>query len=187
MTGAVILAAGAGRRLGTVAKALLRVGDATYLQTITEKARAAGVDHVVVVVGAPHDRAVREEARRLSIESVVDNPDPDRGMATSIELGFRAVAQASRAFLWPVDHPFVATTTLGRLLAGIGAHDAARPTFEGRGGHPPLIASTLFSALSACSAEPEGARSVLARHDVINIAVDDRGVVRDVDRPEDLA
>lgn len=190
-TAAVIIAAGSGRRLGRVAKATLRTGTTTYLGRIVETARAAGVEHVVVVVGPPHDEVVRAEAHRLLIDprDVVDNPDPDRGMSSSIELGFRAVIRrwATRAFLWPVDHPFVTTKTLAALAKGLGTHDAARPVFGGRGGHPPLVAKLLFLPLAACGTDPEGARGVLAKRDVVAIEVEDPGVVHDIDTPEDLA
>ncbi len=189
-TAAVIIAAGSGRRLGGVAKALLRTGTTTYLGRIVDTARAAGVEQLVVVVGPPHDEVVRAEARRLEIDErdIVDNFDPGRGMASSIEIGFRAVMnRASRAYLWPVDHPFVTAKTLAALAKGLGTHDAARPIFDGRGGHPPLVAKLLFAPLSTCSKEPEGARSVLATRDVAGVEVDDPGVVHDIDTPEDLA
>ena len=187
MTGAVILAAGAGRRLGGVAKALLRLDDTTFLAAIAGKARAVGVEKLVVVVGTPHAHAVREEARRLAIADVVENPEPGRGMASSIELGFAAVTGCTAAYLWPVDHPFAATTTLALLADTLGAHEGARPRFAGRGGHPPLVAAALFAPLARCTRAPQGARSVLATRDVIDVPVDDAGVVHDVDTPEDLA
>jgi len=56
---AVIIAAGAGRRLGGVAKALLQTGTTSYLGRIVEIARASGAETIIVVVGPPHDAAVR--------------------------------------------------------------------------------------------------------------------------------
>lgn len=189
MSDAVIIAAGAGRRLGGVAKALLRTGSTTYLGRIVENARAAGAERIVVVVGAPHAAAVREEALRLGIAAadVVENPAPERGMATSIELGFRAMHGSRAAYLWPVDHPFVTLRTLALVERALGPYEVARPTYGGRGGHPPLVAAAVFDRLATCSTAPEGARSVIANADVIDVLVDDPGVVHDIDTPEDLA
>ena len=189
---AVILAAGAGKRLGTVAKALLRTGATSYLGRIADTARAAGVERLVVVVGPPHGEAVRHEAWRLGIDDrdIVENFDPGRGMASSIELGFRTLLAraATRAYLWPVDHPMVSGKTLEALAAGLATHDAARPAFSGRRGHPPLLAKLLFQPMATCSQNPEGARGVLAAcSDAVTIEVDDPGVVHDIDTPEDLA
>jgi CTP:molybdopterin cytidylyltransferase MocA len=185
--GAVVLAAGAGTRLGGVAKALLRAGDDTYLARIVRVARAVGVREIVVVVGPPFGDAVRAAVPGDAI--VVDNPAPERGMASSVALGFAAIAQTEvdAAWLWPVDHPLVEIETLQQLAGALDGHTVARPRFAGRGGHPPLVGRALFAALAACTDAPGGARDVLARADVVAVAVDDAGVVRDVDTPADLA
>ncbi|NVB81531.1 MAG: nucleotidyltransferase family protein [Kofleriaceae bacterium] len=185
MIGVVILAAGAGTRLGGVAKALLPARDgATFLSSILETARTIGLGEAIVVVGPPFGDAVRAAAEALGARVVV-NEHPERGMASSVAIGFGALT-CDAAWLWPVDHPHVDASTLRSLLAAIDGHDAARPVFEGRGGHPPLVARSLFAALAACTDAPGGARSVLARHDVIDVAVTDPGVVRDIDTPSDL-
>ena len=52
--GAVILAAGAGTRLGGVAKALLLRKDRTFLSNILASAGEVGLVRTIVVVGPPH-------------------------------------------------------------------------------------------------------------------------------------
>lgn len=180
--GAVILAAGAGTRLGGVAKALLRVGDRTYLQQIAATAREVGLADAVVVVGAPFGDTIAAHARELSLRVVV-NPDPSRGMASSIALGFAAIADTAvdAAWLWPVDHPHVRASTLQQLVTALRTHAAARPLYGGNGGHPPLIARAAFGALATCDRLPGGARDALRALDVVEISADDQGVVRDVD------
>lgn len=184
--GAVILAAGAGARLGGAAKALLPRGDRTYLAAITEAARAVGLADGVVVIGPPHGDAIAGHARALGLRVAV-NGEPARGMASSIAIGFAAIAEgaADAAWLWPVDHPDVRADSLARLVQALEDHDAARPRFEGRGGHPPLIARAAWPRLAGCASIPGGAREVLAGLDVAAIELDDAGVVRDVDTPED--
>jgi len=180
-------------RLGGVAKALLttagpppapgRAGTETFLARIARTARAAGVVEIVVVVGPPFERSVGDAALGLGLR-VVRNPEPARGMASSVAVGYEAIARApvDAAWLWPVDHPFVAATTLERLAAALGAHELAKPRFEGRSGHPPLVARARFDALAASESEAGGARAVLARtRRTIVVDVDDPGVVSDVD------
>lgn len=187
-TGAVILAAGAGLRLGGVAKALLRSpSGATYLEQIVATARAARLVAGVVVVGPPHGDEIAMHAKALGLRVVV-NQKPERGMASSVALGFAAIAETecAAAWLWPVDHPDVTVATLHALHAGRGIHDAARPVVGGRGGHPPLVARALWPQLAGCATTDGGARAVLAAADTVDIAVTDAGCVRDVDTPEDL-
>ena len=180
--GAVILAAGAGTRLGGVAKALLPCGEGTFLARITATAAAVGVAPaaIVVVVGAPFAALVAAHADELGLATVV-NPAPTRGMASSVACGFAALpAAVDAAFLWPVDHPLVTTATLAALLA----HGAGVPTWGGRGGHPPLVPRAHFAAL-VTGDHPDGARGALRA--LPRLAVDDPAVVKDVDLPADRA
>jgi CTP:molybdopterin cytidylyltransferase MocA len=172
--------------MGGVAKALLARGDRTFLQCILATANA---DDAVVVVGPPFGAAVAAHAIELGAR-VIENPDPDRGMASSVSLGFAALAGGAlqsaaaldAAWLWPVDHPDVRAATLDGLVAALGTHDVAQPRHGGRGGHPPLIRRRLFAQLAGCTTYPEGARSVISKADVIAVEVDDAGTVEDVDR-----
>ena len=189
MSAAVVLAAGAGTRLGGVPKALLVHHERTFLQHIVDTLRTVEGGPCIVVVGPPYGEVVGEHARSITgIEIVVvENPDPSRGMASSIALGFAALqGRRSRvydAYLWPVDHPFVKHETLAAL--GAAVKDAARPTYQGRGGHPPLIARPMWQRFATCDQIEGGARAVMAKLDVAHVPVDDPGVVRDVDTPED--
>lgn len=186
--GAVILAAGAGMRLGGIAKALLATADGqSFLSAILATAREVGLEDAVVVVGPPHAALVRAHADELGAR-VVDNFEPERGMASSVALGFAAIARTAcdAAWLWPVDHPDVAAATLRELVDALGSHDAARPVVGAHGGHPPLVARSLWAKLAACADVDGGARSVLATADVIDVAVNDAGCVRDVDTAADL-
>lgn len=186
---AVVLAAGQGRRLGGVAKALLPAGDRSFLTRIVETASAAGIaaEQIVVVVGAPFGDAVAAEAARLGARVVV-NPDPGRGMASSVAVGFAGLSDGEVALLWPVDHPAVAAETVRAVLAGAAAADVVVPRHAGRGGHPAAVARPVWAALAGCAGAPDGARSVL--HDPrwrrLDLPVDDPGVVRDVDDRDDL-
>ncbi len=181
---AVIVAAGAGARLGGVAKALLPAGDTSFLGRIVATARAAGVAELVVVVGPPFGIEVAAAAAALGA-AVVVNPDPARGMASSVALGFGVLAARgddapTAALLWPVDHPWVAAATVAALCA----HPDGVPVHGGRGGHPALVPRRLFAALAGCTDLPEGARGVL-RGALTRLEVADEGVIADVDHPAD--
>jgi molybdenum cofactor cytidylyltransferase len=188
-------------RLGGVAKALLPAGGGrTFLAQILATARAVGLDHAIVVVGPPFGDDVAKHARDLGADVAV-NDHPEQGMASSVAIGFHAIAGTGpkvegpgftpgpgidAAWLWPVDHPDVRDATLRALIDALGDRDAVRPVFAGRGGHPPLISRSLWPQLAACADAPAGARSVLAEADVVDLAVSDEGCVRDVDTAFDL-
>jgi molybdenum cofactor cytidylyltransferase len=192
----VILAAGAGQRLGGVAKALLRLaGGMTVLEAVVTCARAAGVARCVAVVGPPHDGVTTAEAARLGV-AVTYNPAPERGMASSVALGFEHLRaccpEAAIGLLWPVDHAAVQPETVRAVVRACATDGAVVPTYQGRGGHPAGFGRSLWPALAACMDAPEGARSVLrqlARDTpgrVLRLAVDDAGVLADIDTPSDI-
>ncbi len=185
---AVILAAGAGSRLGGIAKALLRRGEHSYLEAVAALARGTGAGELVVVVAEPHRLAVEAEAARLGLD-VVLNPTPERGMASSVAAGFgHALARfgANRALLWPVDHPAVTPATLATLAAATGP--IVVPVYLGGGGHPTLFDRAVWAELAACADLPDGARAVVRANPgrVTRVEVLDPGVVADVDLPQDL-
>ena len=190
---AVIVAAGQGARLGGVAKALLPLGNETFLQAILRTAKTAGVDAAVVVVAAPFADVVAAHAQACGA-AVVHNPAPQHGMASSIAVGFAAILQSpttiTGAWLWPVDHPWVNAATLN-LVRAAGAHfDAAIPMFESvdgaRGGHPVWIARAAWPAFADCAGLPQGARSALAALHTTRVLCDDSAVLRDCDTPLDV-
>ncbi len=196
MSVAIVLAAGAGNRLGGVAKALLCLADGrTFLSAVKETAERGGVTRFVVVVGPPHDEITRREAERLGM-LVVANPDPARGMASSVSLGFeRAQSQfdlGGPGLLWPVDHPLARADTVRAVAAATGRGEVAIPSFRGRGGHPTGFGRDLWQDLASCVSAPQGARSIIrglaSRHPerVKYLDVSDPGVVADVDTLNDL-
>ena len=86
--GAVILAAGASQRMGTP-KALLPWAGTTLLEHAVEQARAAGIEHIVVVLG-PATRHLEREPWLAEV-TVRCNPDPETGRSASIRMGSAAL------------------------------------------------------------------------------------------------
>jgi len=83
--------------------------------------------------------------------------------------------------------PFVRPSSIAAVRAALeGGADLVAPYFRARRGHPVGIASRYKQELLALGGD-EGAKALLARHEVLKIPVGDPGVIRDIDRPEDLA
>ncbi|WP_213958515.1 MULTISPECIES: NTP transferase domain-containing protein [unclassified Variovorax] len=88
--GAVLLAAGAGSRLGGRPKALLELGGVPLILRQLIALSGAGVDEVVVVLGH-HAEAVEAAVRTFPI-TLVHNPDPDAGQPSSVRIGLQALS-----------------------------------------------------------------------------------------------
>lgn len=190
MTGAVwagVLAAGQGSRLGGRPKALLELGGRSFLEVIASTAREGGAAGVAIVLGH-HAREVRPAARRFC-DLVALNPAPDRGMGSSASVLAAALPPGAAMLLWPVDVPDPRAATVRALIerAATAPGRVIVPAHHGRRGHPPLLPPAVVAALRDL---PDGARLdrfvEAAGGAPLELAVDDPGVARDVDRPEDL-
>jgi molybdenum cofactor cytidylyltransferase len=176
----VILAAGAGRRMGGRCKAALPLGEGTFLDAVVAAARAGGVADLVCVVAAPHAAETSALARARDVR-VVENAAPERGMISSIVAGLDALAGAGAdaALVWPVDCPYVRAPTVAAVVAAAARDRIVVPTFAGRGGHPTAFGAALWGELRDAASARDVVAADAAR--VVRLAVADEGVVRDVD------
>lgn len=182
----VVPCAGSSTRMGT-SKALLDAGGRSFLAAVVGCLVGGGCDPVVVVVGEGRD----DEARRARAAGalVVVNPDPGDGPITSVRLAVRALEGAAAGVaILPVDHPLVRPETVATLVETLlsGTAPLVLPVHDGRRGHPAVFGHTLFSHLLDPGLEA-GARSVVHAHleEAAQVAVDDPGVILDLDTPEE--
>jgi molybdenum cofactor cytidylyltransferase len=138
--GAVLLAAGAGERLGGRPKALLELGGVPLILRQLVALSGAGVDEVVVVLGH-HAEAVEAAIGAFPI-TLVHNPVPDDGQASSVRVGLRALSPKIDAVIVALaDQPLIDAQD---IVALIGAYkkrgDASmvvpRVAIEGREPEP---------------------------------------------------
>jgi molybdenum cofactor cytidylyltransferase len=182
--GAVVVAAGLSRRMGRE-KVLLRFGDRTVLERVIATLVASGVSERVAVVRADLPEA-GQIARAAGARTVV-NPRPQEEMLLSIRMGIAELPPDIDCFyVWPADHPAVAASTLGRLAQDAGRGRVVLPVLGGRRGHPALIGADLIQEIAAIPAG-EGLRYLWrARPEILTeVAVDDEGVLLDLNTPED--
>lgn len=190
MTGvvAVLLAAGAGRRMGAP-KALVRDGDG--VPWVVRGARVltdGGCGGVIVVAGAAAD-GVRAELLGEPV-TVVDAPDWRSGMAASLRAGLHAAAatDAAAALVHLVDLPDVGSAVIRRMLP-LAAPDAlARASYGTRitRGHPVLIGRDHWAGIASDTTGDSGGRGYLATHDVTTVDCADLATGVDADRPADV-
>ncbi|MFS8100753.1 nucleotidyltransferase family protein [Lentzea alba] len=179
----LLLAAGAGRRFGTP-KALVPLDGKLFVDRAAELLRAAGCEPVVVVLGAKADE-VRTQAS-LDGVTVVDNPNWETGMGSSLRTGLHAVGIADAVLVLPVDTPGVTVEALHRLMALAEPKALARAVYDGEIGHPVLIGSDHFAGVMASAAGDQGARDYLKANTVRHVECADVADGADIDQPGDL-
>lgn len=170
-------------------KALLPVDEETFVESAVETLRKGGCDPVVVVI-PPGDEA--EDLRSLIEKAggrAVVNPDPEAEQIDSLRVGLEAVATGPvGTVVLPVDFPLADPAVVARLIQAFRKRGApiVRPVYHSRPGHPVLFARDVWDELRQPDLE-SGARDVVHRHhsEIEDVPVEDRGVVVDVDTPED--
>jgi nicotine blue oxidoreductase len=200
---AVILAAGAGTRMGGP-KALLEFEGRLLVERAIGTALRGGCADVLVVLGASADD-VRQRADLRSARIVV-NEDWPEGMGSSLRSALRTLqligpsepkpgssesaAAIDAALILLVDQPFVGPPAVREVLdSWRGGARLASASYGGRRGHPVLLGREYWADAIASAKGDAGARALLAEHaaDLVLVPCDSLADPRDLDTPADLA
>jgi len=186
--GAVLLAAGRSERFGEANKLLASVGDDPVVRRAARTLVEAPLDERVAVVG--HEAKRVREVLPAGFD-VRENEAYREGQHTSVREGVEVARERGwDAVVFALgDMPFVAPETVRALRDAFkgGAGTIVAPTYRGERGNPVLFGRSHFGALASADND-EGGRRIVKRHpDAVYIPVEDAGVRRDIDRPNDLS
>ncbi|MEZ4553915.1 MAG: nucleotidyltransferase family protein [Dehalococcoidia bacterium] len=185
---AIILAAGASRRMGSP-KGLLPWGDRSLLAWEVDELMRSSVDDIVVVLGH-HAEDIRRSLGDGARYCVFNQRWP-QGRATSLAKGADALVAGGRAapeaiVIQNVDQPTRADI-IDRLVGELRSSGAevVQPSYLGKAGHPVVLAGSLIDELIGATEATQGLRAVLDRREVRLVPMDDEPVVRiDLDTPD---
>jgi molybdenum cofactor cytidylyltransferase len=191
--GVVILAAGAGRRFGG-GKLLALLDDRPLVQHVVDAVCDWGPAAVVAVLG--HDADVAELIVDWGPAVRVRNPEPDRGLASSLVLGVETAATVDPpldgVFIALGDQPRVRTATfvaLARAAADDGhAHPLVVPRYTDEPdavANPALLLRAAWPLVVGLTGD-RGMGPVIAAHPELVLRVPIAGANPDVDTPDDL-
>jgi len=197
--GAVLLAAGAGARLGGRPKSLLELGGVPLVMRQLVALSGAGVDEVVVVLGH-HADAVEAAIGQFPI-TIVRNPSPDDGQASSVRVGLRALSPRLDAVVVALaDQPLIDAQDIVALIGAFKKRGDAsmvvprvRIIGDGGGGealpgNPVIFDAGLRDEWLAGEADAACRKWRLAHPGRVHwLDTDNRRYRLDIDTPEDLA
>ena len=120
---------------------------------------------------------------------IVFCPDAETGMAASLVYALQCSEGEDDSAAWLIalaDMPFIQIPSYEKILHALreGAEIVA-PTYQHRRGHPIGISKRYLPDLLTLRGDV-GARSILQREAVLEMEVDDAGILRDVDTLADL-
>lgn len=184
----VLLAAGAGSRFGGD-KLMAPYGSGLLIDKSLDAALAAAPGEVVVVLGGGATALEAHLATRPGAFHVAACESWRDGLSASLKAGIAAVAGADAVAVFLGDMPEVPAGLVRHLAAAVQAGaPAAAPVCQGRRGNPVVLGADVLAQVAGLSGD-RGAGPLLealgARLSLI--PTDDKGVLFDVDRREDLA
>jgi molybdenum cofactor cytidylyltransferase/nicotine blue oxidoreductase len=158
-------------------KADLAVEGVRLVDRAVRVLRDSGCDPVIAVV---RPGAAPGGAR------AVENPEPQRGMRSSLELAVSAATDAEALAVVLVDLPGVTAAAVATVVAAWRPGRIAVASYAGRRGHPTVMSPALWREALTLAGADEGARGLLgARPDLVDeVAVS--GTATDLDTPDDL-
>lgn len=188
----LVLAAGAGRRLGLGPKALLRSSGRTLAECVIDALLSGGCREVTVVTGAGAEE-VATALRGLEHVRVAHNPEWAAGIGSSLCCGMNTIGPGSDVLITPVDRPGICQAEVQRVIS---AHRAGTITAAAHRdehghlhrGHPVLFDAIWTAEVVAAAHDDVGARELLAAHHDIVALVDcsDLDDGDDIDVPSDM-
>jgi molybdenum cofactor cytidylyltransferase len=164
MTGIIILAAGSSSRLGTPKQNLI-YKDQTLLQRAIETARVSECNPIIVILGA-NATVIRPTIQNSAI-NIIQNPDWQEGMASSIRLGImelqRIEPTITSIIVMLCDQPFVTPLLIDQLIQTKSEKGIVACAYNKTIGVPVLFDAKYFSELLLLKGN-DGAKKLLLKY-----------------------
>ncbi len=189
MISCIVLAAGLSQRFLSP-KALAEFNGRTIIEHVQEMLVETALNEIVIVLGHEQERIKHHLFNHKKIKSVY-NKNFNFGQTSSFQTGLKVLSpETSGVFLLPVDFPVVKKSTMDKLIIHVnqtGHKNILIPTFQGKKGHPPYFASSLFEEFHQLDFS-EGINTISHRHkdQVDLVEVDDSGVLETFNTREEL-
>ncbi len=182
MVGAVVLAAGEARRFGSP-KLLMPFGESTVLGSVIDALEGARVGPIVVVVG-PNAETISELLHSRPV-TIVRNPDPARGMLSSVQVGVEALPDLLDRFLVALgDQPRIRPEGVSYLLEehARSAKRIVMPVCSGKRGHPVVFSADYRRGILALT-DQQTLRDLIDAHrdDIAEVECASDAYVTDID------
>jgi molybdenum cofactor cytidylyltransferase len=184
MLALLILAAGESSRM-RFPKALLKIGEETFVECILRKAKAAGLTSVFVITGADHEKIISVFPQI----PCVHNENYMQGQISSLQKGIRNLPEGiTEVMVWPVDQPLIKKETVITLIEHWNEKKKALtiPVYQDHKGHPVIYNNAAMKAAVKLQMHQTGKdlQSLFAM-DMALVEVADPAVAIDIDTPED--
>ena len=188
--GGVLLAAGAGRRMGGRPKALLELGGVPLVLRQLIALSDAGVDELVIVLGH-HAQQILPVIEHFPL-TVVHNPRPDDGQVSSQRLGLTALNPHLDAVLIALaDQPLIGEQDITSLIGAFKKRPEGTavvvPRVAGQPGNPVIFSAAVREQILAGEGDVGCRQWRLANPRAVHhFDTESQRFIVDLDTPEDV-
>ena len=186
--GAVVLAAGASKRMGEPKLLLPWLNKRSIIEHTVEQLIRLKVDPLVVVTGHYSD-VIRQALERWEVQFTQNRAFKTAELGGSLRAGLHALpANTSAALIVLGDQPNIPPKVIQQILMAYAEQqrDIILPQFDGRIGYPALIARRHWPELLAMKDDSAFERWLAAHAaDALRVPVDTDAIFRSVDTPQD--
>jgi molybdenum cofactor cytidylyltransferase len=180
----LILAAGSSTRYGTQKLVQNKHNGKPMLITTIERNRKEFKDIVVVIT--PGASTLNNLLENQDVR-VLECTQSKFGMGHSIACGIAEQSESDAVLIALGDMPRVNVKTVAKLYEKLGPNSIIAPVFQGVRGNPVGFGRKYFSELLNLQGDT-GGRAIINNNldDFVEIAVNDQGVLLDIDTPDQL-
>jgi molybdenum cofactor cytidylyltransferase len=164
---------------------LAEVNGRPMIQWVLDLAAEAELDPIVVVLGDDADEIEQRVAWRS--ERRVRNPDPGRGLSSSVALGLAELGDAERVLVLLGDQPFFSAHN-ARVITDMprtAAQPIVVPRYAGVPGNPVLLERDAFPLAASLDGDRGMSQLFTKNADLVRY-VDVPGANPDIDTPDEL-
>lgn len=181
----ILLAAGRSKRFGAD-KRLHLLADGMPMALASARRLAETCSRTIIVI-RPEDMALATRLAAAGMETVVCD-EAEKGMGHSLSRGIAASAEADGWLVALADMPYIAPASYHAVLRALhNGASLARPTCQGKAGHPVGFSADYFPDLLALTGD-QGGKAILDAHrdDLRRCPVEDPGILKDIDQPSQV-
>ena len=152
--GGLVLAAGAGSRMGYRPKCLLQQGGMSLLERQLQALALAGVTPIGVVLGHHAERILQDGVLARWAAQPVRNPQPDDGHVSSLRMGLKALPRGLDAVVVALaDQPLIDVQAVQALLRAFAQRPSGtqllQPKVQGLPGNPVVFSGKVMAQILA--------------------------------------
>ena len=187
MISSILLAAGQSKRMLGENKLIKDVKGIPLIKYALNNILKSNVNEIIIILGYQNE-TIEKLIDKTSRVKFVFNSNYKEGISSSIKKGIKNLSEKNEAFFISLgDMPSINYNTYNQLIKYSKDKKVIVPLFKGQKGNPVLFPKSFEKKLLSIEGD-SGAKKMLEinKKKVLNLEIDDPGIIKDLDVPSDF-